>query len=47
MQVHSIFIKQNFLADILSRCQYAKIANKYSFLQIIQSISKISLKAGI
>ena len=46
-QVHWISTKQNSLADMLSRCQYAKIANKYPSLQIAQSISKIPLKAGI
>ncbi len=47
VQVHWISTKQNSLADMLSRGQYAKIANKYPFLQIAQSTSEIPLKAGI
>ena len=47
VQAHWISTKQNFLADMLSRGQYAKIANKYPSLQIAQSTSGIPLKAGI
>ena len=47
VQAHWISTKQNSLADMLSRGQYTKIANKYLFLQIATTISGIPLKAGI
>ena len=47
VQARWISIKQNSLADMLSREQYAKTASKYSFLQIALSTSEIPLKAGI
>ena len=47
VQVHRISTKQNFLASMLSRGQYTKIANRYPSLQIALSIFGISLKAGI
>ena len=47
VQMHWISTKPNFLADMLSRGQYNKIANKYLSLQITQSTFRIPLKAGI
>lgn len=47
VQVHWISTKQNSLADMLSRGQSTKIANKYLILQIAQSIFRIPLEAGI
>ena len=47
MQVHRIPIKQQSLADMLLRGQFTKIADKYPFLQIAQSIFGTLLKAGI
>ena len=47
VQAHWISTKQNSLADMLSRGQYTKIANKYPSLQIAQSTFGILLKAGI
>ena len=47
VQEYWISTKQNFLADILSRGQYTKIANKYPSLQIVLSTFGIPLKAGI
>lgn len=44
---HWISIKQNFLANMLSRSQYGKIANKYLFLQIVQNVFGIPPKAGM
>ena len=44
VQAYQIFIKQNFLADILSCNQYIKLANKYSSLEIAQSTFGIPLK---
>lgn len=47
VQAHWIFTKQNFLADILSRDQYNKIADKYPSIYIAKSIFGTSLKASI
>ena len=47
VQAHWISTKQNSLADMLSRGQYTKIANKYPSLQIAQTTFGIPLKAGI
>ena len=47
VQAHWIYTKQNSLADMLSRGQYTKIANKYPSLQIAQTTFGIPLKAGI
>lgn len=47
MQAHWIFIKQNFLAHMLSRGQYIKIAHRYPYIHIAKSIFETSLKAGI
>lgn len=47
VQAHWISTKQNSLADMRSRGQYTKIANKYPSLQIAQSTFGIPLKAGI
>ena len=47
VQAHWISTKQNFLADMLSRDQYTKIANRYPSFQIALSISRIFQKAGI
>lgn len=47
LQAHWISTKQNSLANMLSHGQYTKIANKYPFLQIVQSTFRIFLKAGI
>ena len=45
LQAHWISTKQNSLADMLSRGQYTKIANKYSSLQIVTTTFGIPLKA--
>ena len=47
VQAHWISTKQNSLADMLSRGQYIKIANRYPSLQIALNTSGIPLKAGI
>lgn len=44
MQVDQICTKQNSLANMLLRSQYAKINNKYIFLQIAITFFKIFLK---
>ena len=47
VQAHWISTKQNSLADMLSRGQFTKIADKYPSLQIAQSTFGTPLKAGI
>ncbi len=47
VQAHWISTKQNSLADMLSRGQYTKIADRYPFIQIAKSKFGTSLKVGI
>lgn len=47
VQAYLISTKQNSIADILSRDQYLKNANKYSALQKVNNSFRISWKDGI
>ncbi len=47
VQVHWISTKKNSLAEVLSRCQYTNIADRYSPMQIAKKQFGTLLKAGI